>query len=946
MKKNRIQFTTLLIILVFSSVGVSVSLASADQNGKAVILIDQSQYATNNPSFRTIEGTLDYFGYKYDILPYSGTISSQLNNYNMAFAISPDTSTRTNLILNYSQQTGRYVMVTDHPIDSYAAAYNLTFVSNVTVTRTYSDNVNSGNPIMNKIPGGVHYDKYTKYNLGTDVAYGLTTTSGDKLYLTSKKVVFINEPLDPTVHEFDPQLIRNFLSIADPNLTLIEGSCPYAQDLAILIRLDDFGGDFAQSTDYPTYIGAYLPWYNITHNCTIACIMSTATAQNISLISGADLEPHSYSHSMLTTMSQADELNNIMLSVSVFNSIFGVNPIGFIPPGDFFDGNTTKVLHDNGFRYCSVSAQQIGGIGMSYGYYFNPGDEGNDMWILGCTQQDPSDIYMPTWYFEYAGDRQFFLILDHPDNEYTARNNDVQLSKLRTLITRTTQTPGWYISTIKDYIGQLDNAKKAYVSGNSIIVSSPTSPGLTFYKQGLSSPIVIDGTTSTILLRTDKTELPALRTGIHTFTYSSVYPVITSFTNGQIITDSYYDIPSDSVHFSIRDTNQIYNKTSVSFAKLHSGSYTLKKGTADISQVTVNNTSTATFSNLIAGDYVLMASAGLNTSPSASFSMNASSGNPPLTVKFSDLSTGFPTSWSWDFGDGNTSNIENPVHTFVTVGNYTVNLTAVNGNGTNSTLATIKVLEQSAAVLPVANFSSNVTEGNAPLDVKFTDLSENATEWYWNFGDGTNSVQQNPTHIYSAAGNYTVNLTASNAKGTNSKLATITVKAVPQKPIADFSATPTSGTVPLNVSFTDRSTGTPTSWTWSFGDGNTSNTQNPAHKYNQPGIYTVGLTVQNAFETNTTTKINFINVAKLSLVADFSATPTKGKAPLRVQFTDRSTGTPTSTTWSFGDGTSSTVKNPAHTYIRRGIYNVRLTVKNNTGSNSVTKNGYITVSQK
>ena len=105
-------------------------------------------------------------------------------------------------------------------------------------------------------------------------------------------------------------------------------------------------------------------------------------------------------------------------------------------------------------------------------------------------------------------------------------------------------------------------------------------------------------------------------------------------------------------------------------------------------------------------------------------------------------------------------------------GNYTVNLTATNANGTNSTSATITVLQLG---LPVANFSTNITSGYAPLSVQFNDLSQNATGWNWDFGDGANSTQQNPIHTYYTAGNYTVNLTATNANGTNSISTTINV---------------------------------------------------------------------------------------------------------------------------------------------------------------------------
>jgi len=141
--------------------------------------------------------------------------------------------------------------------------------------------------------------------------------------------------------------------------------------------------------------------------------------------------------------------------------------------------------------------------------------------------------------------------------------------------------------------------------------------------------------------------------------------------------------------------------------------------------------------------------------------------------------------------------------------------------------------------------------------------------------------------------------------------------AEPKLPIAAFSAKPTSGKVPLKVQFTDKSTGTPTTWKWSFGDGKYSTAKNPAHTYSKAGMYTVALTATNTAGSNTLKKSGYINVAAplKAPIAAFLASPRSGKAPLKVQFTDKSANSPTSWKWSFGDGTYSTAKNPVHKYI-------------------------------
>ncbi|MFC1716235.1 PKD domain-containing protein [Candidatus Poribacteria bacterium] len=159
-------------------------------------------------------------------------------------------------------------------------------------------------------------------------------------------------------------------------------------------------------------------------------------------------------------------------------------------------------------------------------------------------------------------------------------------------------------------------------------------------------------------------------------------------------------------------------------------------------------------------------------------------------------------------------------------------------------------------------------------------------------------------------------------------------------PVADFTASPTSGAAPLTVNFTDQSQNNPTSWSWDFGDGATSSQQNPTHTYISGGEYAVSLTTSNIAGSDTETKTNYITVFGVP-VADFSASPTSGAAPLTVDFTDLSQNNPTSWSWDFGDGSTSSQQNPSHTCSSCGEYTVRLTASNIAGSDTETKTNYI-----
>jgi len=156
------------------------------------------------------------------------------------------------------------------------------------------------------------------------------------------------------------------------------------------------------------------------------------------------------------------------------------------------------------------------------------------------------------------------------------------------------------------------------------------------------------------------------------------------------------------------------------------------------------------------------------------------------------------------------------------------------------------------------------------------------------------------------------------------------------QPTAAFSATPTIGIAPLEVQFTSTSTGA-TSYAWDFGDGNTSTDENPIHTYNEPGLYTIKLTVTGPGGSHTATEDNYITVNYPAPVASFTGTPTTGISPLQVAFTSTSTGTITSYEWDFGDGTKSTAENPSHTYTKAGTYTVKLTATGPGGTSTKTR---------
>jgi PKD repeat protein len=248
-------------------------------------------------------------------------------------------------------------------------------------------------------------------------------------------------------------------------------------------------------------------------------------------------------------------------------------------------------------------------------------------------------------------------------------------------------------------------------------------------------------------------------------------------------------------------------------------------------------------------------------------------------------------------------------------------------------------------------FTASPTNGAAPLTVTFTNLSTGLlTNQFWNFGDSstTNTTTNIVSHVYTA-GTYTVILTASGPAGSGVRTQSNYIVATGgSPPSAAFSGSPTNGTAPLAVTFTDTSTGSITNRFWDFGDGSTTNTitNSLSHVYNA-GTNTVTLIVSGSGGSDTNTKPNYIVATNPPPpVASFTASPTNGVAPLLVSFTDSSTGSITGNFWDFGDGATTNFTAPTnvtHTYGNANTYTVTLIASGPGGVSTNSKPGYVTV---
>jgi len=336
--------------------------------------------------------------------------------------------------------------------------------------------------------------------------------------------------------------------------------------------------------------------------------------------------------------------------------------------------------------------------------------------------------------------------------------------------------------------------------------------------------------------------------------------------------------------------------------------------------------------------------------PVADFSYTASADCVvPKSISFQNLSQNADV-YRWDFGDGSPVSFnENPIHIYQHEGVYTAVLTAYGNGGTHEIQKLIF-----AVTTPVSNFYTHDTLVTDHDTVHFfsTTSSTLPSTWLWSFGDGFTSTLQNPTHVYTYPGTYSVVLTATNSCGASYVVHNnyIVVSQIGVKPTAQFTANPTLINTGNAVTFTDQSFNMPTSWSWTFvgGSPSTSNLQNPSGiVYNNSGTFDVKLKVANPSGSDSITKQAYINVVSpgLAPVADFVANVTNISVGGTVNFTDLSLNNPTSWNWQFQGGTPNTYtnQNPTVTYNTPGSFNVALTATNNMGSNMLTKQFYINV---
>ena len=260
----------------------------------------------------------------------------------------------------------------------------------------------------------------------------------------------------------------------------------------------------------------------------------------------------------------------------------------------------------------------------------------------------------------------------------------------------------------------------------------------------------------------------------------------------------------------------------------------------------------------------------------------------------------------------------------------------IDQSGGGSNIAYFRINSVAAPKAAFSATESSILDGLAPLSVTFRGISSispgTATDYVWDFGDGSTSTEGAPTHTYMKPGVYTVTLTVSNRFGSDVSVIKDYVT-VGELPTVTFTCEDTLGAIPFVTRFHSTITGDYDKHVWDFGDGVGSVLKNPYHNYEYAGTYDVKLTASSKYGDVTDYRRNFIEVGgkpESSFVYGYAADST-AKSPI-VKFTSTTTGSPTEYLWYFGDGEFSTEENPVHRFKAPGIYDVSLKTVNRYGS--------------
>ncbi len=605
---------------------------------------------------------------------------------------------------------------------------------------------------------------------------------------------------------------------------------------------------------------------------------------------------------------------------------------------NFGDGSTSNQFNpvhtyaDAGVYDVNLEAENVCGsefIVIPISVYDDPFADFTANTTFGCATMtvefdDLSTGLIDSWLWTFPGGTPATSTLENPTVEYaTAGDYDVTLE--------VTNPEGTATLTLDDYIVVLDlpTSDFSYTTNGAEVSFTNNSSGATSYiwdfgdgnTSGDTNPVhtYAGSGTYTVELLSGNTcgSVTSTQTVI-----ISLEPVATFSAQQPLLGCATYTV--DYVDDSPGNpTSWLWTFEGGTPATSTDQNPTVEYTTAGTFDVTLEVTNANGSDELTEDDYIV-----INDVPqvSASYSTNV------LTVSFTS-NIANANSFMWDFGDGNTSNDANPIHTYASEGNYTATLTANNSCGSVTETLNVALTE-----MPTAGFTTSAATGCKPFTVMYMDnSSDNVQSWNWTFEGGTpsTSTDQNPTVTYNDAGTFDVSLTVTNASGTD-MISDVDYITVGEAPVADYDFT----IIGNQVELINNTAGTTAAWTVS--DGSSYATNTTTHTFASNGNFTITLVVSNDCGSD---EVTFdVSIAAYPVAGFGINGNATGCVPYTVDFTNSSDAGSTYA-WIFEGGSpaTSTDENPSVTYNTAGVYDVTMTVSNQYGDDMMVMTDAITI---
>ncbi|MBN4049651.1 PKD domain-containing protein, partial [Bacteroidales bacterium AH-315-N07] len=323
----------------------------------------------------------------------------------------------------------------------------------------------------------------------------------------------------------------------------------------------------------------------------------------------------------------------------------------------------------------------------------------------------------------------------------------------------------------------------------------------------------------------------------------------------------------------------------------------------------------------------------------ADFAADNKTGCLPLIINFTDQSTGSPTSWYWDFGNGNSSTKQNPSANYIKAGVFSITLIASNSSFSDTVK---KVAYISVYANPISSFTADTISGCSPITVNFTDesvpVSSSIKEWYWDFGDGYFSRNPSAFHTYTLSGLYTVSLLITDGNGCQDFFFIEKYIKV-NKPDAGFIVPELKCNIPADIQFINNSNSDKIDYYWDFGDGGIDTIKDPIHTFQTIDTFTIKSIVSDELGcADTVDKVMYFAGFKADF--DFNITVLCDSI-IKAEFTDATVPGATSWYWDLGNNKNTTRPNFKYTYDPYDSYNVTLiSTINSDCIDTITKNIY------